>query len=89
MVVPSSSWQVGSLPSETVIPDGVPTVGITFTVLITCEEGPLQPFALTCIFTLPEKPFAQVITPEAGSIVPADPLLNDQLKPVLLAADVE
>lgn len=89
MVVAPVSWQVGSLPSDIVIAVGVPTVEVTFTVLVTGGEvGPLQPFAVTCMSTLPEKPFAQVITPEEF-IDPAAGLLNDQLKPVLFEAVVE
>ena len=71
-----------------VIAVGVPTVGVIFTVLITCDDGPLQPLAVTCMFTLPEKPFAQVIIPVDEPIDPADRLLNDQLNPVLFAAVV-
>jgi hypothetical protein len=56
--------------------------------LMTCEEGPLHPLAVTCMFTDPENPLAQVITP-AELIEPADELLRDQLKPVLFVAVVE
>ena len=58
--------------------EGVPTVGETFTVRITWAEGPLHPFAVTRISTVPVKPFAQVITPEA-LIDPAAALLKLQL----------
>ena len=66
----------------------MPTVGVTVTVLITCEDGPLQPLAVTWIFTVPEKPFVQVIIPEAAPMLPAEPLLRLQLNPVLLVAVV-
>ena len=58
--------------------DGTPTEGDTFTVRITWAEGPLHPFAVTRISTVPVKPFAQVITPEAF-IDPAAALLKLQL----------
>jgi hypothetical protein len=87
-VVPLVSWHVGSVPPDIVIAVGVPTVGVTFTVLVTCGDGPLQPLAVTRMSTLPEKPFAQVITPEDAFIDPADPVLNDQLKLVLFVAVV-
>ena len=66
----------------------MPTVGVTVTVLITCADGPLQPLAVTWIFTVPEKPFAQVITPVVAPMLPAEPLLRLQLNPVLLVAVV-
>ena len=47
VVVPFVSWQVGSVPAETVIAVGVPTVGVMLTERITCDEGPLQPLAVT------------------------------------------
>ena len=87
VVVPFVSWHTGSVPADIVIGVGSPTAGVILTVLVTCEEGPLQPFAVTCISTLPENPFAQVIIPVVGSIDPAE-LLNDQLKPVLFVAVV-
>jgi hypothetical protein len=61
----------------------VPTVGVIVTVRIVCAEGPEQPVAVTCMLTVPENPFAQVITPVAALIAPAAGLLIDQLKPVL------
>jgi hypothetical protein len=67
---------------------GVPTVGLMDTARLTIAEGPLHPLAVTRIFTEPEKPFAQVITPDE-LMLPADALLTDQLKPVLLLAVVE
>ena len=57
------------------------------TPLVIIEEGPLQPLAVTCIKTVPENPFAHVITP-AEVIEPAEGLLNDQLNPVLFVAVV-
>jgi hypothetical protein len=82
------SWHVGSLPADIVIAVGVPTVGVIFTVLVTWADGPLQPLAVTCISTDPEKPFAQVIIPVVAPIDPAAPLLMLQLNPVLLVAVV-
>ena len=89
MVVPLVNWQVGWVPADTVIAVGVPTVGVTVTVLITCEEGPLQPLAVTWIFTVPENPLAQVITPVVMPMLPAKLLLKLQLNPVLFVAVVE
>lgn len=88
MVVPFVSWHAGSLPADTVTGVGMPTLGVTFTVLVLIVDVP-QPVAVTWIFTLPENPLAQLITPVAGSIDPAALLLSDQLKPVLLVAVVE
>ena len=88
VVLPLVNWQVGSVPDETVMAVGVPTVGVIDTVLMTCAEGPLHPFAVTWISTEPENPFAHVITPVVGLIEPAAALLNDQLKPVLSVAVV-
>jgi hypothetical protein len=88
VVVPLVNWHVGSVPADTVIAVGVPTVGATVTVLLTIEEGPLQPLAVTWIFTVPENPLAQVIIPEAAPMLPAKPSLRLQLNPVLLVAVV-
>ena len=82
------NWQVGSIPAEIVIGVGVPTVGVILTVWIICADGPLHPLANTWMLTLPENPFAQVITPVVVLIDPARALLSDQLKPALLAAVV-
>jgi hypothetical protein len=71
-----------------IIEVGVPTVGAMFNVRITCADVPLHPLAVTWILTLPEKPFAQVITPVVALIVPARALLSDQLNPVLFVAVV-
>jgi hypothetical protein len=68
---------------------GIPTDAIIFTVRVTCEEGPLQPFAVTRILTEPKNPFAQVINPVAGLMDPAATLLNDQFKPELFVAVVK
>ena len=38
-------WQI--VVAEGVGVDGLPTVGFMVTVLTTCEDGPLQPFAVT------------------------------------------
>jgi hypothetical protein len=45
VVAPLVNWQVGS--PTAVMAVGVPTVGVIFTVLTTCVDGPLQPFAVT------------------------------------------
>jgi len=86
--VPLVSWQVGSMPADTVIAVGVPTVGVILTVLITCAEGPLQPLAVTWMLTVPENPLAQVMIPVVAPMLPAAPLLRLQLKPVLFVAVV-
>lgn len=88
MVVPLVNWQVGSVPANTVMAVGVPTVGVILTVCIICADGPLHPLAVTWISTVPENPFAQVMIPVAAPIEPADGLLSDQLKPVLFVAVV-
>ena len=88
MVVPLVSWQEGSVPANIVSAVGVPTVGVTLTVRTTCEEGPLHPSAVTLMSTEPENPLAQVMIPVAWSITPAEPLLSDQLKLMLLVAVV-
>ena len=82
------SWQVGSVPAEIVIAVGVPTVGVTVTALVTCDDGPLQPLAVTWILTDPAKPLVQVITPDVAFMMPAAGLLILQLKPVLFVAVV-
>ena len=58
------------------------------TVLTTCEDGPLQPLAVTRISTEPENPLAQVIIPVVAPIEPAEALVKLQLKPVLFVAVV-
>ena len=88
VVVPLVNWQEGSTPEKIVIAVGVPTVGVTLTVLVTIEEGPLQPFAVTWMSTLPENPLAQVMTPDVAPMFPAEGLLILQLKLVLLDAVV-
>lgn len=88
VVVPLIIWHVGSVPADTVMAVGVPTVGVIFTVRVTCADGPLHPLAVTRISTVPEKPFAQVITPVVAPMDPADGLLSDQLSPVLSVAVV-
>ena len=67
----------------------MPTVGVIFTVRLTIDDGPLQPLAVTWISTVPENPFAQVITPVPALIAPARALLKLQLNPVLFVAVVE
>jgi hypothetical protein len=88
VVLPLVNWHEGSTPAETVIAVGVPTVGVTVTVLVTIADGPLQPLAVTCILTVPENPLVQVIIPVVAPITPAAPLLRLQLKPVLVVAVV-
>ena len=88
MVAPLVSWQEGSTPAKIVITVGVPTVGVTLTVLVTIEDGPLQPLAVTWMLTLPENPLAQVMTPVVAPMLPAEGLLRLQLNPVLLVAVV-
>jgi hypothetical protein len=82
------SWHEGSLPAEIVIGVGVPTVGVTTTVRVTIAEGPLHPFAVTWISTVPENPSAHVMMPVAAPIEPAAGLLMLQLNPVLSEAVV-
>jgi hypothetical protein len=55
---------------------------------MTCAEGPLQPLAVTWIFTVPENPLVQVIIPVVGPMLPAEGLLILQLNPVLFVAVV-
>ena len=71
MVVPFVNWQVGSVPPDTVIAVGVPTVGVTVTFVVEVAEGPLQPFAVTVIVATPENPEAQVTVP----VVPVPEML--------------
>jgi hypothetical protein len=42
---------------------GVPTVGVTVTVVEADAEGPLHPFAVTLIVATPENPGAHVTVP--------------------------
>ena len=61
-------YTVGTLPWQIVVADGVgvvgvPTVGVTVTVVEALAEGPLQPFAFTLTVALPEKPDAHVTVP--------------------------
>lgn len=84
MRVPAPWQRVEAVPA---VNTGVPTESVTDMVLITCAEGPLHPFAVTCILTDPENPLAQVITPKEF-ILPAAPLLKDQFNPVLFVAVV-
>ena len=71
-----------------VIAVGVPVAAVTFTVLETCADEPLQPIAVTWMFTDPEKPLVQVITPVPALMAPAEGLLIDQAYPLLLVAVV-
>ena len=88
MVVPFVNWHTGSEPAEIVMAVGVPTVGVIFTVLTTCVEGPPHPLAVTWISTVPKKPFDQLISPVEAFMEPAAISLTDQLNPVLLVAVV-
>ena len=63
--------------------------GLMLTLRVLAVEGPLQPFAVTWMVTVPENPVAQVIIPVVGVIDPAAALLTDQLRLVLFAAVVE
>ena len=63
MVVPLVNWQLGSVPPDTVIAVGVPTVGVTVTVVVAAADGPLHPFAVTLMVAEPENPGAQVTVP--------------------------
>ena len=67
---------------------GVLTVGVIVTVRVTCADCPLKPLAVTLISTVPENPLAQIIIPVVAPMLPADPLLKLQLKPVLFVAVV-
>ena len=80
-------WQIVVAEGDGVF--GTPTVGVIVTVLITCDEGPLQPLAVTWMFTLPENPLVQVMIPVVAPIEPAEPLLKLQLNPVLFVDVVE
>ena len=82
MVVPLVSWQLGSVPAMIVIGVGVPTVGVIVTVRVVIAEGPLHPLAITWIFTVPEKPLVQVMTPVEELMDPAEGLLILQTSPV-------
>ena len=88
VVVPLVNWHVGSAPAVIVIAVGMPTVGVILTTRVTCADGLLHPLAVTWMVTVPENPFAQVITPVVGLIDPANPVLSVQLKPVLFKAVV-
>ena len=70
-------WQIVVAEGDGVV--GTPTVGVIVTVLITCDDGPLQPLAVTWMFTVPEKPLVQVMMPVVVPIEPAEPLLKLQL----------
>ena len=63
VVVPLVNWQVGSVPAETVMAVGVPTVGVTVTVVEAAADGPLHPLAVTLIVAVPEKFGSQVTVP--------------------------
>ena len=60
--------------------DGVPTVGVTVTVVDAAAEGPLQPLAVTLTVAVPENPAAQVteaVVPVPDIVLPAP--VTDQL----------
>jgi hypothetical protein len=67
---------------------GISTAGLIVTALVAAVEGPLHPFAVTLMSTVPENPLAQVITP-FELMAPAAELLKDQLKPVPFVAVVK
>ena len=79
-------WQALAAARAAVFCSTSPHRSVTARAII--AEGPLHPSACTWIFTIPKNPFAQVITPVAGSIDPASALLIDQLKPLLFEAVV-
>jgi hypothetical protein len=64
-------WQEGSVPVK-LIEVGVDTEGLTVTVLVTAEEGPLQPVLTTFIVTLPAHPIGQVTMPVFALIAEDD-----------------
>ena len=49
---------------------GVPTVGVTVTVVLADAEGPLHPFAVTLTVATPVNPAAQVTTPPDEMVFP-------------------
>ena len=74
VVVPLVNWQVGSLPEAIVIAVGVPTVGVTVTVVDAGAEGPLHPFAVTLMVATPVNPGAHVtvaVAPVPEMVFPA------------------
>jgi hypothetical protein len=89
VVVPLVNWQLGSVPDEIVIAVGLPTVGVTVTVVVAAADGPLHPFAVTPTVAVPEKPGAQLTVP----LVPVPEIVfpvpeTVQLYVVALVADV-
>ena len=46
--------------------DGVATVGVTLTTLVTAMLGPLHPVLTTFTVTLPDHPFGHVTIPEVA-----------------------
>jgi hypothetical protein len=54
-------WQI--VVADGVGVEGVPTVGVTVTVVEAAADGPLHPFAVTLTVAVPEKPGAQVTVP--------------------------
>ena len=68
--------------------EGVPTTGITVTLVEAPAEGPLQPLAVTDTVAVPVKAGPHVTTPKTASIVPALAGLNDQLYEVASLAVV-
>jgi hypothetical protein len=87
-VVGPLAWHI--VVAEGVGIDGVPTVGVTVTVVDAEAEGPLQPLAVTLTVAVPENPAAQVtvaVVPVLDMVFPAP--VTDQLKLVALVADVE
>jgi hypothetical protein len=60
-VVGALAWQM--VLAEGVGVDGVPTVGVTVTVVDAAAEGPLHPLAFTLTVADPENPAAHVTVP--------------------------
>ena len=60
-VVGALPWQI--VETEGIRAPGVPTVGVTITVVDADADGPLHPLAVTLTIAVPEKPVAHVTVP--------------------------
>ena len=67
---------------------GIPTVGVTVTLVLAATDGPLQPLAVTLMVAVPLNVLLQVTVPVVlpPLIVPAVLGLMDQVYPVALDA---
>jgi hypothetical protein len=77
-VVGELAWQM--VLAEGVGVDGVPTVGVTVTIVDAAAEGPLHPLAVTLTVAVPVKPAAHVtvaVVPEPDIVLPVP--VTDQL----------